>query len=152
MGSLDVMQDLPAVSIIETYPQLVGFNPEIYTYFRDQCVFLPRRRNFSISFCTFRAKYCGYNVTLTYPQRGRIPLPNTFRLASPSIINRISNVEEMDAQRSFLRSTISYLSGIDEQTQRKMKRDSHIFMGRSLENRANDSADPWYGCFHLTML
>ena len=36
MGSLDVMQDLTTVSIIETYPQLIGYDPEVYEYFSEQ--------------------------------------------------------------------------------------------------------------------
>ncbi|KAF5383799.1 hypothetical protein D9615_003548 [Tricholomella constricta] len=50
-----VFELLPALSVIETYPQLIGYDQEVYKYFKEQ------------------SKLCHYDVNLTYPQNGVIP-------------------------------------------------------------------------------
>ncbi|PPQ62877.1 hypothetical protein CVT24_006275 [Panaeolus cyanescens] len=49
-----VFELLPALSVIETFPQLIGYDTEVYEYFKAQ------------------TKLCGYDVNLTYPQDGKI--------------------------------------------------------------------------------
>ncbi|KAG6832254.1 hypothetical protein H0H87_002150 [Tephrocybe sp. NHM501043] len=50
-----VFELLPALTVIQTYPQLIGYDQEVFKYFEDQ------------------AKLCHYDVHLTYPQNGKIP-------------------------------------------------------------------------------
>jgi carboxypeptidase D len=41
IGSLAETIDVPTVSIIETYPQLINFDQEVYEYFRSQYASTP---------------------------------------------------------------------------------------------------------------
>ena len=36
IGSAIEFELLPALSVIETYPQLIGYNTDIYNYFKEQ--------------------------------------------------------------------------------------------------------------------
>lgn len=36
LGSNDEFKTLPALSIIETYPQLIGYDTDVYDYFKEQ--------------------------------------------------------------------------------------------------------------------
>ncbi|KAG6821213.1 hypothetical protein H0H93_004034 [Arthromyces matolae] len=55
IASGQVFELLPALTIIQTHPQLIGYDQEVYKYFEEQ------------------AKLCHYDVNLTYPQNGVIP-------------------------------------------------------------------------------
>ncbi|EIN03589.1 alpha/beta-hydrolase [Punctularia strigosozonata HHB-11173 SS5] len=55
---------LPVVQIIETYPQIIGYNSTVFEYFREQ------------------EHLCGYDLNLTYPQTK--PLPPVSFAGSPS--------------------------------------------------------------------
>ncbi|KAJ7890888.1 alpha/beta-hydrolase [Mycena olivaceomarginata] len=46
---------LPILSIIETYPELINFNPDVFRYFQTQ------------------THICGYDLNLTYPQHAPLP-------------------------------------------------------------------------------
>ncbi|KAL5492153.1 hypothetical protein ACEPAI_3600 [Sanghuangporus weigelae] len=52
IGTISETQQLTAMAIIETYPQLIGYDTEVYEYFREQ------------------SHLCGYDLNLTYPQTG----------------------------------------------------------------------------------
>ena len=36
LGSAIESEQMPVLTVIETYPQLIGYDPEIYNYFKDQ--------------------------------------------------------------------------------------------------------------------
>ena len=36
LGSLAVIEELPVLKVIETYPQLINFDQDVYEYFKDQ--------------------------------------------------------------------------------------------------------------------
>lgn len=38
IASGEVFQLLPVVSVLETYPQIIGYDTEVLEYFRQQCV------------------------------------------------------------------------------------------------------------------
>ncbi|RPD60993.1 alpha/beta-hydrolase [Lentinus tigrinus ALCF2SS1-7] len=52
IGSDAVHNELPTVTILETYPQLIGYDPQAFEYFREQ------------------EHLCGFDLNLTYPQTG----------------------------------------------------------------------------------
>ncbi|KAG6897814.1 hypothetical protein C0992_010618 [Termitomyces sp. T32_za158] len=55
IASGQVFELLPALTVIQTHPQLIGYDQDVYKYFEEQ------------------AKLCHYDVNLTYPQNGTIP-------------------------------------------------------------------------------
>lgn len=67
---------------METYPQLINYDPKEYEYIKAQCVF--RSTSFKSSELppnahithVYRNHYCGYEYNFTYPQTGgKFPLP-----------------------------------------------------------------------------
>lgn len=60
--------------MIETYPQIIGYDPEVYEYFKEQYVLL--LSNSIITQTTPRSNLCGYDINLTYPQDGIFPTLN----------------------------------------------------------------------------
>ena len=42
LNSEHVFEDVATLNIIETWPQLIGFDPVVYEYFKSQCVTCPR--------------------------------------------------------------------------------------------------------------
>ncbi|KAJ6581912.1 Alpha/Beta hydrolase protein [Mycena capillaripes] len=70
IASGEVFQFLPALSVLATYPQIIGFDQEVYNYFKEQ------------------EHLCGYDVNLTYPQdKSHSALLNWKRL-SGTLISR----------------------------------------------------------------
>ncbi|KAG9311821.1 alpha beta-hydrolase [Chiua virens] len=55
IGSITASIELPVVSVLETYPQIIGYDIEIFERFKE------------------RSALCGYNLTLQYPQPGHFP-------------------------------------------------------------------------------
>ncbi|KAG9311823.1 Alpha/Beta hydrolase protein [Chiua virens] len=58
IGSITASIELPVVSVLETYPQIIGYDIEIFERFKE------------------RSALCGYNLTLQYPQPGHFPTLN----------------------------------------------------------------------------
>ncbi|KLO07454.1 alpha/beta-hydrolase [Schizopora paradoxa] len=123
-------EDFPTLSIIETYPQLIDYDTDVYNYFKEQ------------------THLCGYDVNLTYPQNGiisTVPPPQT-GLASAD------KVEALTSRRPLLRTIVKALA---ESTAVKRKRDPELDRResrrrewkRDLSGRANGTIDPNYGCF-----
>ncbi|KAI0773275.1 alpha/beta-hydrolase [Trametes elegans] len=118
IGSTIVSSFLPVVSMLETYPQLIGYDQKAYEYFREQ------------------EHLCGYDLNLTYPQNGRFP---TLHLVKPtsrsaSSLSRRSRARKVIQQAK--RAASEPGSGVDRRLER-----------RDLRHRANGTIDPWYGCF-----
>lgn len=156
------------LTVLATYPQIIGYDQEVYNYFKQQSV-LHRLwvfiRALLMDFC-FRTHLCGYDLNLTYPQNGIIPDP-------PLIL---------PTQRSFPGSLDlrfprgwTFLHELKRrhnlQSRSLVKRDKEI--ARSVWKRealqSNDTINPWasfycaakffkflkflkYGCFLFEML
>ena len=64
------------VSVIETFPHLVSYDPEVLQFFRKQYVFVFSSRlridpHYVLCFeSDLRRHLCGYDLNLTYPQQG----------------------------------------------------------------------------------
>jgi carboxypeptidase D len=52
LGTPGVFENAPIVQVLETYPQIIGYDPDVLDYFRDQ------------------AHLCKLDLNLTYPQQG----------------------------------------------------------------------------------
>ncbi|RPD59090.1 alpha/beta-hydrolase [Lentinus tigrinus ALCF2SS1-7] len=124
VGSEVVFEYVPTLTTIETYPQLIGYDPDVYEFFREQ------------------QHLCGYDLNLTYPQNGHFP---TLQFVNPSDPHR-SEFSAASAKRDFFRKTLSRLaSAASASTKRSI--DEGAVAKRDLSMRANGTIDPWYGCF-----
>ncbi|EMD39305.1 hypothetical protein CERSUDRAFT_82042 [Gelatoporia subvermispora B] len=140
IGNGATFEQMPTLQIIETYPQLIGYDTDVYEWFKEQ------------------EHLCGYDLNLTYPQNGLFP---TLEFVFPSDPDRAGAVF---ASRRTSRTSIMTRTGLvdaarkgyirrDESFQRAHPADRrlHASFGkhekRDLSGRTNGSIDPWYGCF-----
>ncbi|KAK0202661.1 Alpha/Beta hydrolase protein [Desarmillaria ectypa] len=126
-----VFELLPALDTIQAYPQLIGYDPEVYKYFEEQ------------------SKLCGYDVNLTYPQGGIIP---SISLILPTDRDVVFLLSEM-RMRSFKSQLLSKLSARADEMDILSRRDQATRREewkRDLTGRpSNGTIDPWYGCLLL---
>ncbi|KAI0695231.1 Alpha/Beta hydrolase protein [Cytidiella melzeri] len=145
MGSSAEFEILPTLSLIETYPQLIGYDPEVYQYFKEQ------------------THLCGFDLNLTYPQTAKFPpvlapqqpegsggtshTPALVRKRLAALARDFESTEMIAARRNSLLKR-------EETAKREERRQSWLTMKRSaalnrrdLSGRANGTIDPFYGCF-----
>ncbi|KAF8520874.1 alpha/beta-hydrolase [Hysterangium stoloniferum] len=128
----DIYPGVPQV--IQTYPQLIGFDPVVLEYFKEQ------------------SYLCGQDLNLTYPQNGPLPtVPAVFPGDGSATAGR------RFAGRKALRATLQKLVTLSTravelsrragvkglQTRRSSPAEA---WKRSLDGRPNGSIDPFYGC------
>lgn len=142
------------LTTIETYPQLIGYDPAVFDYFREQCVPTPLAdpapRGFFLSLTTFylncacRQHLCGYDLNLTYPQDGHFATP---QIVNPTDPNSPYILNDLDvAKRQFFQKTLSQFATAAELQFAKRAEDGTVAK-RDLSLRANGTIDSWYGCF-----
>ncbi|KAF7303613.1 Carboxypeptidase [Mycena indigotica] len=143
LGSAAVFEELPTLTTLETYPQLINYDPAVFEYFKTQ------------------QDLCGYNLTLTYPQSGHFPtLLDPFTHASTNgagsaflaaKINsaarnklRSSNARYKSISAAFTSGTVGKSKSLplDKRTRGQLTQ-----WKRSLAGRPNGTLDPYYGCF-----
>ncbi|KAI0794497.1 alpha/beta-hydrolase [Fomes fomentarius] len=126
VGSTLTFQYVPTLTTIETYPQLIGYDPEVYEFFKEQ------------------EHLCGYDLNLTYPQNGKFP---TLRSVDPSDPHR-SEFQALSAKREFFRKTLSrFAFAAPTKASKRAEEGAGAVAKRDLSQRANGTLDPWYGCF-----
>ncbi|PSR71880.1 hypothetical protein PHLCEN_2v12224 [Hermanssonia centrifuga] len=139
IGNIGEYEVLPAITIIETYPQLIGYDPAVFEYFKEQ------------------AHLCGLDLNLTYPQDGYFPTLNPLELpdsATAAPTNRILKATKARRLKRRLVNEAMKLDALASQTNsevRSLKPSSRKFYKREqwkrdLSGRANGTIDPWYGC------
>ncbi|CAL1716100.1 unnamed protein product [Somion occarium] len=133
LGSLATIRELPTLNIIETYPQLINYDPDVFNYFKEQ------------------EHLCGFDINLTYPQTGGnfptllIPPPTAQSAVGESLLLeselRYSGLswKERIAKKYYERQA----QGSDVLERRCQKREE---WKRDLSRRANGTIDPFYGC------
>ncbi|TDL15661.1 alpha/beta-hydrolase [Rickenella mellea] len=133
IASLNVVEDLPALSVIETYPQIIGYDPNVYNYFKEQ------------------THLCGYDLNLTYPQNGIFP---SLKRVDPYEEQRSIDLRARKSlNRKFFKSFALNAAVQDPShvgKRDRMIRDAQILRNvakRDLSGHANGTIDPWYGCF-----
>lgn len=123
-----VFELLPVLNVIETHPQLIGYDPDVYNYFKEQ------------------THLCGYDVNLTYPQKGVIP----------SVPLRQAALRQVPFALKSQRQVMSELQlRYSRRSQRLSKRDREmrrLAWKRDLSLRTNGTIDPWYGCILIGMM
>ncbi|KAJ6602734.1 Alpha/Beta hydrolase protein [Mycena vulgaris] len=128
LGSAATFGEVPTITTIETYPQLIGYDPVVFNYFKTQY------------------HLCGYDLNLTYPQNGHFPtLPSlspSFGSIFPPARKALNSLKTLVAQNGRL----SQGSGT---TKREIERreERRQAWKRSLAGRPNGTLDPLYGCF-----
>ncbi|KAJ3509235.1 hypothetical protein NMY22_g16359 [Coprinellus aureogranulatus] len=129
MASEAVWMHVPTLSIIETFPQLIGYDPEVYQYFKRQ------------------AHICKYDLNLTYPQEGGvlpdIPVvqptgrPTTQLLAAGS-----------SGQRNLFQTLAKRYAEFDGNRLKRRDRElARELWKKDSSGGASDGLNPWYGCF-----
>lgn len=161
IGTIDESEEMPALQIIATYPQLIGYDPAVYEYFQTQ------------------AHLCGWDLNLTYPQVGGhfpsininestgLPETNngTVALASPPSKSRsvgklsklVKAAKAMEKRSDLValgRRGPQYARFEREREERRhawiaerVPSAGHLFHPRDLSGRPNGTIDPFYGCF-----
>ncbi|KAJ7210524.1 alpha beta-hydrolase [Mycena pura] len=130
MGDASITEDevfelLPTLGILETYPQLIGYDQEVYNYFKEQ------------------EHLCGYDINLTYPQNGTIP-PVKFINAADRDVPFFEKKAKY-AKRSVVAEITRRYAALED-TERDLLAHQRGTRKRDLSLRANGTLDPWYGC------
>ncbi|KAK7018469.1 carboxypeptidase [Favolaschia claudopus] len=122
IGSAAVFEHVPTVTTIETYPQIIGYDPEVYNYFKTQ------------------EHLCGYDLNFTYPQNGHFPTLNDPSFGADVGVSRAQISLKMLAKQNGRLSK----SDLNKRELQLSKREA---WKRDLAIRPNGTIDPWYGCF-----
>ncbi|RPD76193.1 alpha/beta-hydrolase [Lentinus tigrinus ALCF2SS1-7] len=134
LGSFATIRHLPVLNILETYPAIIGYDQDVFNYFREQ------------------HHLCGFDLNLTYPQTGgNFPTLNlTQGLRAQFLVAAETSVAAVSSWREAIASAYSVCAG----TKSAMKRaDYHerrdlerLQWKRDISGRPNGTIDPWYGC------
>ncbi|OAX36451.1 alpha/beta-hydrolase [Rhizopogon vinicolor AM-OR11-026] len=136
IASGDTYELLPVVSVLETYPQIIGYDTDVFEYFREQ------------------EKLCGYDLTLEYPQNGHFP---TLNYASGVIPSSGTSASGRYRARQGRSSKGLFLAEMEQKHNAHLAKRSTSLAShervraadawkRDLAGRANGTIDPWYGC------
>jgi len=136
--NVDESEEMPALQMIETYPQLIGYDTDVHKYFKEQ------------------THLCGFDYNLTYPQHGLFPplididaTTNSTARASGSRVSRskvLTSLARRDVGSNALPKKITRLMRRQLMTREK-RRSAWKKEKRDLTGRANGTIDPFYGCF-----
>ncbi|GJE98044.1 serine carboxypeptidase-like protein [Phanerochaete sordida] len=131
IGSGFEFELLPTLTVIETYPQLIGYDPQVYEYFKEQ------------------SHLCGFDLNLTYPQNGHFPtLDPPFPDSGEGLDTRRRAHKTKVFQQALKQDALEKRTGLirrstPEDEVRLARRDQ---WKRDLTGRANGTLDPWYLC------
>ncbi|KAI0643827.1 alpha/beta-hydrolase [Trametes meyenii] len=129
LGSLATIRDLPVINIIETYPAIIGYDQDVFDYFKEQ------------------HHLCGFDLNLTYPQNGTFPTLNLTQGLRQTLGSTGANSRTVTSWRDAIVNEYSRGRAISPAngslTERLQKRAK---WKRDLSGRANGTLDPWYGC------
>ncbi|KAF7334471.1 Alpha/beta-hydrolase [Mycena venus] len=129
LGSGTTFEMVPTITTIETYPQLIGYDPDVYNYFKTQ------------------EHLCGYDLNLTYPQNGHFPTLTDPFFGSSIFGPPGGRRARGDLSFKALAKHNGRLSGSQASSDfRKRQLAGREEWKRSLSNRPNGTLDPWYGC------
>lgn len=162
IGTIDESEEMTALQVIATYPQLIGYDPAVYEYFQTQ------------------AHLCGWDLNLTYPQVGGhfpsitinettglpetgngttvIPKSRASSRAPGSLLKLAKAAAELEKRsetEKLGRRGPNYARFEREREERRRawiaermpSAAGHLFHPRDLTGRPNGTIDPFYGCF-----
>ncbi|GJJ10286.1 hypothetical protein Clacol_004512 [Clathrus columnatus] len=140
-------EDATMVSVVETYPQLIGYDIDVYKYFKEQ------------------SHLCGYDLNITFPQT--TPFPKALRpeFLDPTVGNDIilsTSIKRGDLRnknRDILGKIVkardslppdTFLKRDNAQERRRRFQVEVNALKRDLSGRANGTIDPQYECSLFT--
>ncbi|KAG9311509.1 Alpha/Beta hydrolase protein [Chiua virens] len=128
IASLEDFAEVPAISVLETYPQIIGYDTQVFEYFKRQ------------------SQLCGYNLTLQYPQPAHFP-----SVDAPTYLNGASSFEQRKiTKRRFILDVQEGLAAKFAERGKLLGRGERVracdVWKRDLTGRPNDTIDPWYQC------
>ncbi|KAJ7721117.1 alpha/beta-hydrolase [Mycena metata] len=129
LGSLATFEQLPTLTTIETYPQLIGYDPDVYNYFKTQ------------------EHLCGYDLNLTYPQSGLFPTLHSGKSSEPADPLAAPALKSM-TRRQTLQATKEKARTMSLNKREVLREKRRQEWKRTLTGRPNGTLDPFYGC-HL---
>ncbi|KAE9386515.1 hypothetical protein BT96DRAFT_981706 [Gymnopus androsaceus JB14] len=148
IGGFALYEELSTVITLETYPEIIGFDPDVFQYFKEQ---------YALAFpcgsllTGHREHLCGYNVNLTYPQKGIIPTIIDPFSTTTSFSKSQLQPQPLPRKRSLSCSALSAAGSLASRdldaatvAEREQKR---AVLKRNLTGRPNGTLDPMYGCF-----
>ncbi|KAF7983379.1 hypothetical protein HWV62_22379 [Athelia sp. TMB] len=132
LGSDVVFNIVPTLNIIETYPQLIGYDTDVYAYFKEQ------------------EHLCGYDLNLTYPQTGG-HFPD-LQFIGPSDPNGPGALKTRTglSKRAFVDRVNEHLAKREARGEALVNRAEQG--KRDLTSRKNGTINSWYGCDLYTEL
>ncbi|KAI0671913.1 alpha/beta-hydrolase [Trametes maxima] len=143
LGSQATVEHLPVVNVIETYPAVIGYDQDVFNYFREQ------------------THLCGFDLNLTYPQDGHFPTLNLVRPKSNSGLSQsLLEPTESRARTSSLQKAVFEKFAVTH-GKRSLSKRAEFFerreegrreWKRDLSGIANGTINPFYGCFLLDEL
>ncbi|KAJ7812365.1 alpha/beta-hydrolase [Mycena olivaceomarginata] len=129
LGSQATIRHLPILNVIETYPAVIGYNQQVFEFFREQ------------------THLCGFDLNLTYLQSSHFPTLDLIRPTQNLVLSQ-SLLDPTEDRARTLRETASArfteLHGRDALSKR-----SDFHERREAEHQ---TVDPFYGCFLLDEL
>lgn len=156
--------------MIETFPQLIGYDPEVFEYFKEQYVFIPSSSHgtyLNLRVNLLRSHLCGYDFNLTYPQKSKFPpvgptkppteggparaaalasrSPKLIRKNLVAIANGVFNPSTGLVRREKAPEAREIIAR--ERARRAWLEEKRSLRRRDLSGRANGTIDPFYGCF-----
>ncbi|KAJ7769203.1 alpha/beta-hydrolase [Mycena maculata] len=137
MGSTAVFEELPTTFVIETYPELINYDPAVFSYFKTQ------------------EHLCGYDLNFTYPQNGPFPpLSDPSEVSAAAVLladpTRSTKIKSAVARLRALRNNAAGASLKSLPLNRRalvQREEQRQAWKRSIAGRPNGTLDPYYGCF-----
>ncbi|KAF8524846.1 alpha/beta-hydrolase [Hysterangium stoloniferum] len=133
IGAEPLVEDMPVLNIIETYPQLIDYDPDVYNYFKEQ------------------QHLCGYDLNLSYPGIAHFPplrpnsLPTDGGAFQGPFRGRTRGLAK-EALHSALAATSQPASSLSKR-ELALRAERRASWKRDLSQRANGTIDPFYQCF-----
>ncbi|KIM53415.1 hypothetical protein SCLCIDRAFT_31895 [Scleroderma citrinum Foug A] len=132
IGSGETSNLLPVVSVLETYPQIIGYDTGVLDFFKEQTAL------------------CGYDLTLEYPQNGHFPTLTYTGGANPGSLAPSGRYKYhltkqslmVDAQNRFA----AHLTNRDIHHSKRERLRAQDTWKRNLAGRGHGTINPWYGC------
>ncbi|KIJ35084.1 hypothetical protein M422DRAFT_233049 [Sphaerobolus stellatus SS14] len=126
---------VPTMQVIETYPQLIDYDPDVYNYFKEQ------------------THLCGYDLNASYPMTSHFP---SLRPAFDDSTASSSSFTSLSLKRKFKKSTFTSLLAFASKPKSSFSKrelqdreDRKAILKRDLSMRSNGTIDPLYECFLL---
>ncbi|KAG6379588.1 Alpha/Beta hydrolase protein [Boletus reticuloceps] len=132
MTSTETFNELPVVTVLETYPQIIGYDTQVFEYFQEQ------------------SALCGYNLILQYPQpehfpslNAPVPFSAAYSAEYSTKLTKQQFVREVQGRHVEKLGKRDSEGARQEHDERLRARD---MWKRDLAGRANGTIDPLYEC------